>query len=454
MPTNVYDSMWLGSFASDAEVEQVIRSTGVAAKAPGVWVDTPIPGFKYTNTVLGMVLEYNGTTWQPVTNAAIGYYANDAAADAGITAAGATKTDGICYYNTTWGILMRWDATEARWRAAEGGELRENVRYVDASVPAGGDGSFEMPYDTIQAAVDYFFANPSGGLDAVHIAAGFYPENVVVRNTAIALIGEDRHTTYIRPATGVPLTFTNATLASLAAYRISGDYADLINMGSAGPGDVIVSGLYLTVGDFAANALEFLGVAGDASATTTAFLCGGPIALGGEIHDCLLQLNFRARNAGWIGFTRCTTYNLQCYNLANLVLERCNCVGNVINDFDAASIYGRPTLSPFGMQARYTKMQDFTLSGTAYTSTLFHADFVKNYMETVSVEDTAVLTSWATTIAKNLSCEAAASYDGHDDFIQGNLSFAAGVGTARLDGGRYMGTLTDPGAKFVRNVGA
>ena len=111
------------------------------------------------------------------------------------------------------------------------------------------------------------------------------------------------------------------------------------------------------------------------------------------------------------------------------------------------SVLGTVSASDGSVDVRHSYLADVVLEGDAALT----AEEAR--LEDLDLDDTATATLDGGVVTGSVDAEAAASFLGRGVHVQGNLAFAAGAGTAQMDGGRYMGTLTDPGAKFVRNAG-
>jgi hypothetical protein len=333
----------------------------------------------------------------------------------------------------------------------------ESVRHVDLYTlvaPEHQDGSASAPYSTIQAAVDDFEARVSPTvMGTVLIAPGTYPENVVIRKTLIRLFGiGGRNSTFIIPASGVAITITNATAESLAVYRVSADYADLVNDGP-GPLDIELSNLYWDDGSYVGNGLELLGVKGDASPTTTDFLDGGVGFTGFQTWSTNTSSPIYARNVGYYQQDyHLSASNILLYNYGDIRFFNNSRVVALTCEYDPTSPYGNSSRGTNWVSLAYSTVETLTLNKQARTkdkpSRCTYCE-----IDDVVVNDTGTFNSYMNYIYDSIVCAGGASYAGVEDHIGGDLTFATGAGTAQLNGGRYMGSLTDPDVKFVHSLG-
>lgn len=84
-----------------------------------------------------------------------------------------------------------------------------NERYVDINSPAGGDGTYSYPFNTIQAAIDSIPGPPTKATRyAIMIAPGIYPENIALRPWAF-LVGTDAFVTRLTGTLSLPANLWN-----------------------------------------------------------------------------------------------------------------------------------------------------------------------------------------------------------------------------------------------------
>ena len=91
---------------------------------------------------------------------------------------------------------------------------------------SGADGSEEKPFATIQAALDQVFINNDASASnhyIIDIGPGTFVENLYLRTPYTHLRGASRESTIIEPASGWPLYWGNATIASVEALVAAGN---------------------------------------------------------------------------------------------------------------------------------------------------------------------------------------------------------------------------------------
>jgi len=325
-------------------------------------------------------------------------------------------------------------------------------------------GSLSNPFRTIQAALDYAAdMTLIGSYTTVEINI---PEikstEALVYNglNRIILRGEGIVSFIAPPAGQVPLTITNATKDSLATYRASGLYSDLVNQGDAGPSLVSIHSVYFS-GSGGANAIEVLGVAGDAGPGLTNF--GYFRMESSYINGTVYCRNTRSISAITMkNWGRYTFHNCSYMTFMHTMAR------HYIVSYDAADPEGQPASGSNFLQG-YDVHQWGDLTATGDCAVWFwsgHTDGNISISDTSSalfngygcsgnldINGTATVEHTEGYVGGNVNAEAGSSWRSNGVHVQGALSFDAGVGTARMDGGRYMGALTDPGGKFVRNAG-
>jgi len=325
-------------------------------------------------------------------------------------------------------------------------------RYVDQNY-AGlfENGSQFSPYTTIQEAVDDLETNPSGGFDTVIIRRGIYAENIVVKHASLELRAEGGYASVmIAPAAGVPLTITNATTASLATYRGSDNYTDLLNDG-AGPLDSVINGVYLWAADGTSNGLELLGVKGDVDANRTNFLNGSAWYLGFWFMNSYCYSNALFRNTGWISTYFSELFDIHAYNCGNQTYRFTQSGGDFYSTYDTGDANGYSVAAHGGLTFYWTGIDDLELNGTELMNANDKANRGSSFGD-VNLNDTSSGVIRGGYI-RRLETAGGASFLGENLHIQLTVILGSGVGTVQLDGGAYMGALTDPDVKLVRNVG-
>jgi len=323
----------------------------------------------------------------------------------------------------------------------------EDTKYVDSNTPVpiyAQDGSFARPYSMIQAAVD---SSPVRGY--VYVRPGLYEENVVLTKD-ILLLGphspkrSDNDLAMIKPVSGVPLTVTNATLESLAAYDISGNYADLVNNGP-GVEEVLIRDIRIHTGGVSNLGFQVLGVKGDDTSSTTMFgSITAQVSVFGKIFakNCLSLL------------LRDSYYSSVVYNnvLAPFVSEG-GCFGDIEVDYTAGHADGEHAWGQAGIDLRDTSMQNLRLTGSAKAHPTYSSRGVTIF-ENLDPNDTADVEFWQSFIHGDVLGEADTTIRLKDTYVQGNINLDNGSGACTMDGGRYMGSLTDPNSRLARNLGS
>ena len=317
------------------------------------------------------------------------------------------------------------------------------------------NGTLEEPYKTIQggydaaAALNPTQANPA----AVVVFPGEYDENFIVDhdNVAVIAIG-GQQVTNIRPSSGPAVIITNATRASVATFLANGghadpaaNYGDLV-AGANTPRNVQIRDITLGKPGGSGYDLMALGVG------------AGTTFLGSELNimRCCIWNETYLRLANYIsmqGATWCAK-KIVAYNIAG-----CWCNDSQITgyegDYDAGSdepsdsgnygLCGGKTLNNGGI-----KLDGSARAGAGDPNgglVLFQV------AGNIDLNDTSQLVMAVSGIGGNIDAEAGAGFDLKGCHVQGNIGMADGVGVCQMDGGHYMGTLTDPGAKFTRNAG-
>jgi hypothetical protein len=345
--------------------------------------------------------------------------------------------------------------------------------YVSKAGYAGGNGSAMAPFLTIQAAVDAAQALATPPSDTapvvIHVGPGTFVEEVVVKKTQINLVGAGEYSTVIQPAAGVALTYTNATLASLALYRAAYNYALLAaeDVPEAGPITNVVRDMKI-IGPAGGRGIECLGVKGDNGAgLKTAFLSGFP---GLRMDRIRLQTSgthkLYARNAGAVQFYRCWAPSAgltECVNVTWPSFFHMDSGVPLSYSYDAADPLGTPSNgngyfwayhSAFGIvtlsgaakasNLLYVRCQGFVLGGTSYVDAIYGGFIDGN----VDVNDTARFQAYQTYITGNIDIEATARLHIGDVTVRGTTTLAAGAGLADEADCRFKGLITDAGDRL------
>lgn len=354
--------------------------------------------------------------------------------------------------------------------------------YVDNKVTVDGErnGSFARPFANIQDAVDFIAENvTTTSLDpaVIRIATGTYDGRIVIRQNGIVLFGEDPGYTFLTSSTGPALQITNATLESLETYNGSGLYSDLVYAaGDDVPQFISLNNLYIASLAPGVVSAEFLGVKGDASPTTTNFGWDPVNFVGFNANQVSFSnfgggtVSFFMKNSGFFTMTRGSGgLNMNFENGGNIYLDH-NSLAFMNLGYDSASSDGQPASGPDAYRFVQSRGADIVLSDEAKLSVycgIFRGIDLDGTCEAelrqytmdldnrdIDLDDSSVLNAFDCYFARDVLVEQNASFYLRGCHVQRHINIASGgTGTAQMDGGRYMGTLTDPGAKFVRNLG-
>jgi hypothetical protein len=334
------------------------------------------------------------------------------------------------------------------------------------------DGTFARPVQSIQRALDLGAQVPLSSTSDV-VCVNLPSANLLIDSAegltyhgtnALMLKGAGYNATRLTNALGPVLTVTNATPESLLAYNVSGTYSDLVNQGDAG----CVRFFVQDVGMYSSGGLGFgiraLGVGGDAGVGLTAF--GGLSLIQAQIQG--LVGGVYARNCYSVVGLNLTVWTRYTFINTGYVLFIHSMARHITTTYDSLDPEGQPAAG-FIFQGGYDMHQwgNLTVGGEeSFMIWSGHTDgnIYVNDTATVSlngygvtgredINDTATLIHEGGYVGSNVLVEGGASWRGNGVHVQGNLNFAAGAGTAQMDGGRYMGSLTDPGVKLVRNAG-
>ena len=331
-----------------------------------------------------------------------------------------------------------------------------------------GLGSIAQPFLTVQAAIDYAETLTIPGTSdkySIYVQGGRYEEALVVRKPNIDLVSTGPSKAWIAGTADNPaLTLTNATKASLATYRGSGTYSDLVNQGDAGPTGTGVSEFLLQAGS-GANAVELLGVKGDDTADTTNFGQFGISFTNVYTSGSLYCRN--TKSMSWrIGRVSTTSTFLQC---GNVNIRRGEFKGAYTVAYDIADSEGY-TASGFSKHtshfaAYYGKVTvgiGVTLTGNDH--------YIDNELE---INDTGATDVDRIHVTGDLDINGASGnvlmhnpYIGgaitavvdktmtlNNPHIVGAVTLDNGAGAVVFNGGQYMGALTDVGVRLTHNLG-
>lgn len=359
------------------------------------------------------------------------------------------------------------------------------------------DGSVAAPYTTIQAALDH--ADALGAPSSIttdwvviEVAPGKYDENLVYRGqwgvhirSKAAWLSASIESFGDEPA----LVVTNATEASLAAYRVSGDYGDLVYQGNDGCRRFELSGININAfSSSATNAIEMLGVA---ETTTSNFLNYVSLfsycRMGGG--------RFYARNVvSMIFMEPFNPWNIDLDNVSYLIANGVS-MEDLFLTYDAASPYGAPVLGSFGYFLYSGNMEELHIDGVVAVQVsnvkIDESVVIQGTSEVdlygvrvtdeiadpfvIDIDDDATVRLYgggtrgniridgdATVEMKNFNVEGnvevssgSGSVTAWAATVEGDVDLAAGTGAVVLNDSKIIGTLTDPDTRlsiYPRNV--
>ncbi len=364
----------------------------------------------------------------------------------------------------------------------------DNIVFANANTTAAlstQDGSFVRPFADLQDAIDFLAITYPSEYTGVLIAPGTYtgPFSIHTNIGLFSMTGGWGDVVITAPSGEVPLTITNATKASLATYRTSGTYSDLVNQGNAGPQDLCLRGLSFSEPSYT-YAVEFLGVKGDATASTTNFgSFGGPHGWAFFIKDCYTYGKLAVKN--------CNYMKIRNTKISGAVtLENSGCtqvlgVGcrTVLLDHNATSSDGHATnnmskvygqdLSVIngggdavivtgngGFGDAFERLTNVLISSTATAVTLSAggADFECwgncHIQGDVSIDGATseFKIRGSGTIEGNFDVVSGPAPILYGVNIIGDVTFAAGTGICTHIGGVVKGTITDPDSRHNRII--
>lgn len=334
------------------------------------------------------------------------------------------------------------------------------TRFVDWSPGSTGaaNGTIQKPFRTIQDAVNAAAAmrvppsreNPV----TILIMQGVYNENVVIDQDGLILRGMGGlGSVRIRPDSGPALVVTNASAASVQQYIATGARTALASNGKASP-----------------RAVQFIDLGfestGDAASV---YVVGQP------------DTSRRLADEAYVMFSHCEFWgakSLHAYFAGMLWLrhnsevygatEIFNCGGIWVDDsslvdftlaYDVKDPSGTPLMAAYGNQPG----GQFGLVGN--NAFVIGRCELSGNTALPPPQPTVDSTFWDIVLRQtarfdmiggycnSVTADGGAAWTGQNVHVQTNLTFPAGPAKSRLDGGRYMGTLTDPGNRFVRNAG-
>jgi hypothetical protein len=333
-------------------------------------------------------------------------------------------------------------------------ELYNNQIYVNGSAPAGGNGTFVSPFTLIQSALDKaatFNTARTGVPILIDVANGTYAENLTwFGQEPITLTGSSvANEVSVKPASGCPLTITNATPASLATYNISGTYSDLVNDGP-GPGTVSIRNILFRANAGVFPGIRALGVKGDpGTPTTTAFLtfftidASAGVSAGGTV-------DIFAKNVNMLLNTMVKGGIMQLRNVSYPDLSGGRLGGNLDIEYNAASADGTPV---YGLG--YLEIYLCTVMGG--TGIQIAGSQVANIREcdietgVLNCDGTSVVTIQGGRVGGAVDLEAGVTFTASGTEFMSTLTAAAGAGVVTLNNSPVLGATTDAGGKIIHN---
>lgn len=352
-------------------------------------------------------------------------------------------------------------------------------------------GSLTHPYKTVQMAINNVIQSST-----IKVAPGVYEEAIVYNgDIAICLEGEsgylgDKGVRIDSVGLSAPaLTVTNATLASLSTYRVSGTYSDLLNKGSSGCRVFVTRNISFS-GDTDENCIELLGVKGDVDPNTTAFCVGKGFQTE--------RVDLYAKGATYKGLYAKNTYTVflrefssngitDFSNVAYLYGYMQNQSREIICEYDAASPDGQPQYGYASTMLWHTQCKDLIVNQgitmefvgsdandvTVNGSGLFYpicsyvdGNLVLNDTGGIVAKDLTIdgnldvngasgnVSALGITISGDLTMTVGKTATLNAPHIAGDVTLDNGAGVVVLNGGEYMGALTDVGGRLTRNVGS
>lgn len=317
------------------------------------------------------------------------------------------------------------------------------------------DGTIQNPFRTIQSAVNAAAARKPSAANPITIAIlqGTYAENVVIDIDGVVLrglggVGSVR----IIPKSGPAVTITNATPASVQSFAVSKDPAVLQSNGkAASPVKAELVDLYLESAD---------------GASPTVCVVGHPSrpAIGAAPHaivlsNCLVHhadpQNGKALLAYFAEFIR-ARHNCE----LSAPTEIFNCLGFLVDDSDVQGFVldfdPSAAPAPAGFELGLVANNASFLGPAAEIRGITPNEKVQPTLNTSFFD--LILREAATFkmiggCANQVEADGGATWKADGVHVLGNLTFAPGQAKVEMNGGRYMGALTDPAQRLVRNLG-
>lgn len=359
--------------------------------------------------------------------------------------------------------------------------------YVDQNNTTGisPDGSRKNPFPTIQKALDEIVRRQdasSANMYAIIVSSGLYVESLVVRSPFTSIVGMGKNATVIESPdfSSVPLFFSNATLASYAGFlSATGGNPSLFdsNIGILAADSALAFPNNVTspIGSGVSNCT----VRNPAAGSSTCSLVY--IGVGPELDKTLderwfasLEANasFYLRNASNIRMENITAFSAILYirqlRNANINFSRFRELMSYFNQVEDRSAAPNDTIgfisdigSTYTVRMRFSQEiiadvkgcvgQDIVLLDTSQ-ATLRQVtcdDIVLNGAVELNGINIKANGNFTTTSASGSPVATV-----EDIHVGGNIDLGAQTaGSVTFNGGRYMGTLTDPNGVYVGNAG-
>jgi hypothetical protein len=316
------------------------------------------------------------------------------------------------------------------------------------------DGTIQNPFPTIQAAVN-FAATLKPAITspvAIAIMQGTYRENVLIDIDGIVLRGLGGvGTVRIQPTTGSAVTITNCTPASVKSFAVSKN-ASLLkdNAKTVAPAKVELVDLAL---ESAEAGVPTICIAGFPKRPPLGKAPQAAITLS----NCLVHhadANGKALLAYFAEYIRVRhnceiTAPTEIFNCLGFLVDDTD-VQNFMLDFDPAAAPA-PAGFELGLVGNNASFLGETAELRGSGGDPLQPTLNTTFFDLV-LRETATF-SMVGGCANSVTTEGGASWMAEDVYVRGNLNIATGSGQVTMNAGRYMGTLTDPSAKLVRNLG-
>ena len=325
------------------------------------------------------------------------------------------------------------------------------------------DGTIGKPYPAIQDAVNAAAvlkpAPSAADPVVVAILQGVYKENVFVGHDGLCLRGlGGAGTVSISPDKGPALIVSNATQASVQKYIGGGDPHALQGGGKLNSPHLLhVFDLQLATGDPAASAVY---VVGDPK--------GPPLGDAMiSLSHCMINAPQKALHAYfchyiWVRHNSEVTAATDIFNCGGIWVDDSSMLDFKLT-YDSGHDLGVPQIAGFpGGQFGLVGYNSFFPGGTVELRLTAKPS---DDQAAGGLQPTIQTTFWDLVVAghsafnmiggyaNSVTVEGTANWYGQDVHVQGDMSFAAGPGKVQMDGGRYMGSVSDASGKFVRNPG-